>query len=98
MRGRPSAEKLRKERARQDRKREKAYRRAQRRAQRDGVSQQLDGEDPDIAGIVPGPQPRLEQEVQGAETPSRASSGSRSETEPANSPSQVPESALSRRP
>jgi len=58
MRGRPSSEKRRKERARKDRKNDKAERRAQRRAEREQrpTSENGDG-DPDIAGIVPGPQP-----------------------------------------
>jgi len=60
MRGRPSAEKRRKERDRQSRKREKAARTAQRRAEQAKGPRAADGEDPDIAGIVPGPQPPIE--------------------------------------
>ena len=55
---RPSAAKRQKERARQEKQKEKAERRAQRAV--DKEKQQVDGEpgvDPDIAGIVPGPQP-----------------------------------------
>jgi hypothetical protein len=49
-----------KSRERQDRQREKAAKRAQKK-QNDGVRPvTADGEDPDIAGIVPGPQPPLE--------------------------------------
>jgi hypothetical protein len=59
MRGRPSAEKRRKERARQDRKREKAQRREERRA-RQAERPDNTEDDPDIAGIVPGPQPPVE--------------------------------------
>ena len=58
MRGRPTAEKRRKELARQERKRDKAARRAERKAQRPDGADRADGDfDPDIAGIVPGPQP-----------------------------------------
>ncbi len=61
MKGRPSVEKRRKERARQDRKQEKAERRKERRIDRDNRPQDASGEDPDIAGIVPGPQPLPEE-------------------------------------
>ena len=58
VKGRPSVEKRRKERARQERKRDKAARRAERRSQQaEGSAQRDPDEDPDIAGIVPGPQP-----------------------------------------
>jgi hypothetical protein len=55
---RPSAAKRQKERARQEKQKEKAERRAQRLADK-GKRPEGDaaGEDPDIAGIVPGPQP-----------------------------------------
>ncbi len=45
------------ERARQEKRREKAEKRAQRRAEKEDRPTLIDGEDPDIAGIVPGPQP-----------------------------------------
>jgi hypothetical protein len=45
-----------KERARQEKQRLKAEKRQQRKADRDTTDPAL-GEDPDIAGIVPGPQP-----------------------------------------
>lgn len=45
-----------KERARQEKQRLKAEKRQQRKADRDATDVVL-GEDPDIAGIVPGPQP-----------------------------------------
>jgi hypothetical protein len=51
-----SFEKRRKERERQERKLLKEERRAQRRAAREKAATNP-GEDPDIAGIVPGPQP-----------------------------------------
>jgi hypothetical protein len=59
VKARPSLEKRRKERARQDKKREKAERRDQRKAEK-GERPSADGDvdvDPDIAHIVPGPQP-----------------------------------------
>lgn len=49
-----------KEKNRQDRQREKEKRREQRRQERANATRPRDGEDPDIAGIVPGPQPPLE--------------------------------------
>ncbi len=54
--GRPSVNKRRKEEARRDRQRLKAMRRAEREAQKE-TREIPPGEDPDIAGIVPGPQP-----------------------------------------
>ncbi len=59
----PGASKRQKELARQERQREKLQRREQRRREK---SEQPDasasgGEDPDIAGIIPGPQPILEE-------------------------------------
>ncbi len=62
MKARPSLEKRKKERARQDRKKDKAEKREQRKAEKQQRSD--DGtpeEDPDIAGIIPGPQPLPEQ-------------------------------------
>jgi hypothetical protein len=46
-----------KSRDRQDRQREKAAKRAQKKQTEVGRPATADGEDPDIAGIVPGPQP-----------------------------------------
>jgi hypothetical protein len=46
-----------KEKNRQDRQRDKEKRREQRRLDRANTTRPADGEDPDIAGIVPGPQP-----------------------------------------
>jgi hypothetical protein len=55
---RPSINKRRREVARKERKQAKAERRAQRSADRSTrPSSPSGGEDPDIAGIVPGPQP-----------------------------------------
>jgi hypothetical protein len=50
-----------KERARLDRQRQKEQRREQRKVDKANTPRQKDGEDPDIAGIVPGPQPPLEE-------------------------------------
>jgi hypothetical protein len=50
-----------KEKDRQDRQREKEKRRDQRRLERSSQTPRAEGaEDPDIAGIVPGPQPPRE--------------------------------------
>lgn len=56
----PTAVKRQKERERQDRQREKDERRKQRRAEKSQQGPRDEGEDPDIAGIVPGPQPTQE--------------------------------------
>lgn len=61
MIGRPSVSKRRKEQARAERQQEKAQRRQEKKAL--PRAEASDGEDPDIAGIVPGPQPvALEEE------------------------------------
>ena len=49
-----------KEKNRQDRQREKGQRREQRKHERANATRPTGGEDPDIAGIVPGPQPPQE--------------------------------------
>jgi hypothetical protein len=56
---RPSINKRNREQAKREKQQEKAQRRAERAAdrQRRGAGAD-DGEDPDLAGIVPGPQPR----------------------------------------
>jgi hypothetical protein len=54
---RPSVLKRRKEEARKERQRLKAVRRAERAAEQRQPPDLKPGEDPDIAGIVPGPQP-----------------------------------------
>lgn len=56
-RTRPTLEKRAKERARQEKRKLKDERRATARAQRGNAPRAAGGEDPDIAGIVPGPQP-----------------------------------------
>jgi hypothetical protein len=53
----PSINKRQKERERQERQRAKAELRKQRREAKNSKTPALPGEDPDIAGIVPGPQP-----------------------------------------
>jgi hypothetical protein len=56
-RTRPTLEKRAKERARQEKRKQKDERRATAKAQRSSNPRAVGGEDPDIAGIVPGPQP-----------------------------------------
>ena len=48
-----------KEMARQSKQKEKAFRRLQRKEEKANAEPLADGEDPDIAGIRPGPQPKL---------------------------------------
>jgi len=50
-----------KEKNRQDKRREKEARRLQRKQERASRPREEGGEDPDIAGIVPGPQPPPEE-------------------------------------
>ena len=57
MRGRPSALKRQREKERVELQQEKAQRRAQRATEKQDRPASEGGEDPDIAGIVPGPQP-----------------------------------------
>lgn len=57
-----SFEKRRKELARKEKQREKAERKEQREREK-AARPRGEGEDPDIAGIVPGPQPRNEDDV-----------------------------------
>jgi len=49
-----------KEKNRQDKRRDKDARRDQKRHERANVPARTGGEDPDIAGIIPGPQPVVE--------------------------------------
>jgi hypothetical protein len=53
----PSVNKRQKEKNRQDKAREKEMRRQQRRNDKPERGPSADGVDPDIAGIIPGPQP-----------------------------------------
>ena len=62
MAGSPSFMKRQKELARQERLKEKAAKNQDRTTNKDGKPILADGEDPDIAGIVPGPQPVLDME------------------------------------
>lgn len=55
--GRQGAEKRNKERARQQKQRDKAQDRVARKRAKDGAPPPPPGVDPDLAGIVPGPQP-----------------------------------------
>ncbi|MDB4944686.1 MAG: hypothetical protein JWP97_4220 [Labilithrix sp.] len=52
----PSVNKRQKERARQERQREKSAKREDRKRDKENKPVGVNGEDPDIAGIVPGPQ------------------------------------------
>ncbi len=54
---RPSVNKRNREQARRDRQAEKAARRSERATQRKERADLAPGEDPDLIGIVPGPQP-----------------------------------------
>ncbi|MDC3954332.1 hypothetical protein [Polyangium jinanense] len=54
---RQGALKRQKERARQEKQREKTANKLERRKEKDTRDTHAPGEDPDIAGIVPGPQP-----------------------------------------
>jgi hypothetical protein len=56
-RTRPTLEKRAKERARQEKRKQKEERRASAKAQKSQAPRAAGEEDPDIAGIVPGPQP-----------------------------------------
>lgn len=60
-RARPTQQKRNKERARQERQKMKAERRLEAKARRATAAPRMPGEDPDIAGIRPGPQPPLEE-------------------------------------
>jgi hypothetical protein len=58
---RQGADKRNKERARQQKQRDKAADRVERKKEKDAQGPRSPGEDPDIAGIVPGPQPPAEE-------------------------------------
>ena len=60
MAGNPSVKKREKERQRKERQVEKEQRRKERREERATRVAPANGEDPDLAGIVPGPQPPQE--------------------------------------
>ena len=71
------------ERARQERQQEKLRRRDEAKVRRANTPADATGEDPDIAGIVPGPQPRpwddedeLEESEEDAESSARVNGGS----------------------
>jgi len=57
----PTFRKMEREKARQQRQRDKETRRLQSKLVNDKVSSRIGGEDPDIADIKPGPQPLPEQ-------------------------------------
>jgi hypothetical protein len=58
--GRQGADKRNKERARQQKQRDKAVTRVDRQTEKDARGDAPPGVDPDIAGIIPGPQPIVE--------------------------------------
>jgi hypothetical protein len=60
MAGNPTQKKRQREILRKEQQAEKAARRAERKALKDERGPVEPGEDPDLAGIVPGPQPREE--------------------------------------
>jgi len=57
QKSRPTQNKRARERARQEKQQQKTARRLEQKSQRASKSTTGEGEDPDIAGIVPGPQP-----------------------------------------
>ena len=57
----PGATKRQKEAARRDHQRKKEEKKEQRRREKAERPPLAPGEDPDIAGIIPGPQPKLEE-------------------------------------
>lgn len=57
---RPGADKRNKERARQQKQKDKEVLRTERKKEKDSKGDTPAGEDPDIAGIIPGPQPVVE--------------------------------------
>ncbi len=63
MAGNPSVKKRQKELSRQEHQRDKAERRRERKAEKETRGEGSAGEDPDLAGIVPGPQPIAVEEV-----------------------------------
>lgn len=64
-RSRPTQLKRQRERAQAEKRNQKAARRQEAKAHRIPVPRRPGDEDPDIAGIVPGPQPRLEEFMDG---------------------------------
>ena len=62
-RSRPSQQKRHKERARQEKQKMKFERRQEAKINRANSGPRPPGEDPDIAGIIPGPQPPREDEI-----------------------------------
>ncbi len=57
MAGRPTQQKRLREQAKQQKQKDKAERRAERQREKETTRGTPDGADPDLAGIVPGPQP-----------------------------------------
>jgi hypothetical protein len=62
MAGNPTVKKRQREAMKREHQREKAERRAERKkAQHETQGSNIGGEDPDLAGIIPGPQPTTEE-------------------------------------
>jgi hypothetical protein len=59
----PRSNKRQKELSRLERRKEKDEKREQRKKEKEERPPLAEGEDPDIAGIIPGPQPKLEDEI-----------------------------------
>jgi hypothetical protein len=68
-RSRPSQQKRHKERARQEKQKMKAEKRLEAKTRHANTDPSNPGEDPDIAGIVPGPQPPREDQLLFADEP-----------------------------
>jgi hypothetical protein len=59
----PRSNKRQKELSRLERRKEKDEKREQRKKEKEERPPLAEGEDPDIAGIIPGPQPKLDDEI-----------------------------------
>jgi hypothetical protein len=68
-RSRPSQQKRHKERARQEKQKMKAEKRLEAKSRQVSTDPLNPGEDPDIAGIIPGPQPLREDQLLFADEP-----------------------------
>lgn len=69
-RSRPTLQKREREKAKQERARVKEQRRQEAKERRSNVGPRPVGEDPDLAGITPGPQPLADWQIEDTEEPS----------------------------
>lgn len=69
-RSRPTLQKREREKAKQERARSKEQRRQEAKERRSNVGPRPVGEDPDLAGITPGPQPLADWQLEDTEEPS----------------------------